>query len=693
MKKVVKILIFIVLPLFAAAQNTVSGKLKNALKAAKTDSLRRELLVKLVYYYAESDREASLKYLEQGIVLDAKNGKTINLAGDLGFKGYELTHQQKLPEAYSYLQQAKMLAEDPANETRFWKSKTNPPNLNYRLYILASIHNELGLLMGATGNIDQKIAEHRQVIAIMGERGDPGLLGLANLNLASVYNSLGKLDSALLLSKKAVVFFERSDKKTYISMAYTTIASIYYKEGDTAQMLEFCRKAETMSVAQNNLTTLNSVYQLLSGYYIGVKSPDSSLFYARKAMGVSRLMGANDKSADDELLYRSYRLNHKPDSTTKYLALALAARDSSYDATVKNLADFQKLSFKTQIKLNNLENEKELARTRNRIYWFLSAIVFLAVISFVFYRNSRQKQKANTLLSEQKEEIAAQRDHLGNALENLKKAQNQLVQAEKMASLGELTAGIAHEIQNPLNFVNNFSEVSAEMIDELGEELDKGDVDEAKAIAGDIKQNLEKIRHHGKRADSIVKGMLEHSRTSAGQKEPTDLNKLADEYLRLAYHGLRAKDKSFNADLVTDFDERLPMVSVIGQDIGRVLLNLFNNAFYAVHQKEKAAGPNYKPEVSIATRVSGDNVLITVKDNGGGIPENIRDKIMQPFFTTKATGEGTGLGLSLSYDIVVKGHGGSIDVISKEGEGAKFILILPLQAMFEFKQKARILGT
>ncbi len=247
-----------------------------------------------------------------------------------------------------------------------------------------------------------------------------------------------------------------------------------------------------------------------------------------------------------------------------------------------------------------------------------------------------------------------------------------------MASLGELTAGIAHEIQNPLNFVNNFSEVNAELIDEMEQEIEKGDLAGIKAIALDIKENEKKINMHGKRADFIVKGMLQHSRTNTGEKQPTNINVLADEFLKLSYHGLRAKDKSFNAEMVTHFDEKMPKVNIAQQDIGRVLLNLFNNAFYAVNQKQKAAGTGYKPEVTVSTSAEKNNLIITVKDNGNGIPQNIVDKIYQPFFTTKPTGEGTGLGLSLSYDIVVKGHGGSIQVNSVEGQGSEFIIQLPV---------------
>ncbi|MEP7253209.1 MAG: ATP-binding protein, partial [Ginsengibacter sp.] len=283
-------------------------------------------------------------------------------------------------------------------------------------------------------------------------------------------------------------------------------------------------------------------------------------------------------------------------------------------------------------------------------------------------------------------EIKSQKEETEKALTKLKEAQSQLVQSEKMASLGELTAGIAHEIQNPLNFVNNFSDVNTELIEELKNELQTGSKEEAISIANDIKENERKINHHGKRADAIVKNMLQHSRISTGQKEPTDINALADEYLRLSYHGMRAKDKEFNATIKTDFDEAIGKINVIPQDIGRVLLNLYNNAFYAVNEKTKQQPNGYDPVISVTTKKLNDKVEIGVKDNGNGIPQNIVDKIFQPFFTTKPTGQGTGLGLSLSYDII-KAHGGDIRVESKEvrhddpvgwGEGSEFIIQLPL---------------
>jgi signal transduction histidine kinase len=260
----------------------------------------------------------------------------------------------------------------------------------------------------------------------------------------------------------------------------------------------------------------------------------------------------------------------------------------------------------------------------------------------------------------------------------LQAAQQQLIQSEKMASLGELTAGIAHEIQNPLNFVNNFSEVCSELIDEMAEEIKKGNTEDAQAIAAEIKMSLEKITFHGKRAEGIVKSMLQHSRTSTGRKEPTDINALADEYLRLAYHGMRAKDKSFNAAMKTDFDESIGLVKIISQDIGRAVLNLITNAFYAVNEKKKLHPDKYEPTVTVTTKKTGDKVEIVVKDNGTGIPQKALDKIFQPFFTTKPTGQGTGLGLSLSYDIVTNSHGGELKVETRDGEYTCFSIILPV---------------
>jgi signal transduction histidine kinase len=370
---------------------------------------------------------------------------------------------------------------------------------------------------------------------------------------------------------------------------------------------------------------------------------------------------SNMKMIGAGFLRRVFEIRHQLDSAYYYSSM-----EADFKAVIFNQNNnnkIQALAFKENLRSYEEERKKAAYRNQLRLYALLGGLGVFLTIATILYINNRLRQKTN-------KELEA-------TLSNLRATQSQLIQSEKMASLGELTAGIAHEIQNPLNFVNNFSEVSSELVNEMNIEMDKGNTEDAKLIARDLKQNLEKINHHGKRAGDIIKGMLQHSRSSTGKKELTDINKLTDEYLRLAYHGLRVKNKSFNATIKTDFDETIGNINIIPQDIGRVVLNLINNAFYAVSTKAStSADGGYEPTVSVSTKKVGDKVLISVKDNGNGIPQKVLDKIFQPFFTTKPTGQGTGLGLSLSYDIV-KAHGGELKVETREGEGSKFIINLP----------------
>ena len=306
---------------------------------------------------------------------------------------------------------------------------------------------------------------------------------------------------------------------------------------------------------------------------------------------------------------------------------------------------------------------------------FFCCVAIIGLLRLLTRYRTRHLLKENAVLGQK---ISERTEALNISLENLKQTQSQLIQAEKMASIGELTAGIAHEIQNPLNFVNNFSEVNTELIDDVIKALDAGDTTEAKNYLKDLEMNMGKITFHGKRADAIVKGMLLHSRVNSGLKIPTNINTLTDEYLRLSYHGLRARDKSFNAQFVMDFDENTGEIMMVQQDIGRVLLNLFNNAFYSVTEKKKLATGHYEPTVLVSTKKKKEAIEIRIRDNGQGIPNKIIDKIYQPFFTTKPAGQGTGLGLSLSYDIITKEHGGKIDVQTKENEYTEFIIELPV---------------
>ena len=367
----------------------------------------------------------------------------------------------------------------------------------------------------------------------------------------------------------------------------------------------------------------------------------------------------NLKLAGAGFLRQLYDTLNQKDSAYYYSMMEAEINSQIFSQANKNKV--QSLIFNEQLRSVEEKNKEVAYRNKLKQYGLLAGLGMVLFISFILFRNNRQKQKTNKVLEK--------------TLSDLKSTQTQLIQSEKMASLGELTAGIAHEIQNPLNFVNNFSEVNQELISEMIEEVEKGNTAEVKAIAKDIKENEEKINHHGKRADAIVKGMLQHSRSSSGVKEPTDINALCDEYLRLSYHGLRAKDKSFNAKFETDFDNSIGNINIISQDIGRVVLNLLTNAFYAVDEKKKSGIENYEPTVSISTKKINDKIEIRVTDNGNGIPQKVLDKIFQPFFTTKPTGQGTGLGLSLSYDIV-KAHGGEIKVETKEGEGTAFTIQL-----------------
>jgi C4-dicarboxylate-specific signal transduction histidine kinase len=361
-------------------------------------------------------------------------------------------------------------------------------------------------------------------------------------------------------------------------------------------------------------------------------------------------------------LAQVYKAKGTKDSAFKYTELSYAIKDSIFSAEKDRAV--QRIAFEAQLKEEELRANQIEYNSKVQLSVLITGLLVLFLITAILWRNNRQKQKAKAKIEQ--------------AYTELKATQAQLIQKEKMASLGELTAGIAHEIQNPLNFVNNFSEVSVELIDDLKKEAAEGNSAEVIVLANEVADNLQKVVSHGKRADSIVKGMLLHARASTGKKEPVNLKYLTDEYLRLAYQGSRAKDKAFSARIETSFDETIGQVNVVPQDIGRVLLNLFSNALYAVAEKKKKLNGTFEPTVSVSTKREGDSVVIAVKDNGIGMPPTVSEKIFQPFFTTKPTGEGTGLGLSLSYDIITKGHGGELRVESREGEGSEFLVQLPI---------------
>jgi signal transduction histidine kinase len=590
--------------------------------------------------------------------------------------------------------------------------------------ILPSILNNMGIVSMNQGNYTTALDKFYSALNIAEANHDKMLLGSILNNIAIIHFFQGKMQEAETDYKKMMAIAEEMADTVGIILAYNNIGEVNLEQKNNSQALQNLTVAYRLAAIINSPEMLVATTKNLGIVYARLDSIPKAINYFETAIKLSKQQG--NMASSCKALIELAKVQNKNAMLRPALANGLEAlqmattmgqaqllRDANetVSATYEALGQGEKaLQHYQQFKiysdsLKNIAGEraaanyqaeyefskKELVFQRQTlqqrwiIFSTLACLLSLALIVFIINRNRKRLNLANKLLQHTNEVINVEKLKVEETLGELKATQTRLIHAEKMASLGELTAGIAHEIQNPLNFVNNFSEVSNELIDEMKEALSKGNYGDADAIADDVQQNLQKINHHGKRADAIVKGMLQHSRGSSGAtKEPTDINKLADEYARLAYQGLRAKDKQFNATLKTDFDESIGLVNIIPQDIGRVLLNLFTNAFYAVDEKRKSLCPplgvaGYEPTVAVSTKKTNNKVEITITDNGSGIPKNIVNKIFQPFFTTKPTGLGTGLGLSLAYDIV-KVHGGEISVESMEGQGTDFVVSLPCTA-------------
>ena len=543
--------------------------------------------------------------------------------------------------------------------SRFEKRKDN--------YGIMYAYLQIGLAFTNSGDLNQSNYYYKKIILLAEPVLDKTVLSAAYNTIGSNLNGLGKLDSAFFYSNEAVRYATEANDSINLAFAVGTLGEYYTARKDYNKAIPLIKRSIQISEAIHLDNSIGFGLNDLAQIFLEKKQHDSCIYYARKALQFARERGfKNHVQRAYDYLYQAYENTNTKDSANKYFRLATITKDSLY--STQKTRQTQAIDFREQSRKQQAEQQNIEFKNTVRMYAMLAVIVIFILIAYLLYINNRNRQKANTILHQQKEVLQS-------TIAELKSTQAQLIQSEKMASLGELTAGIAHEIQNPLNFVNNFSEVNKELLVEMNEEMEKENYDEVKAIAKDITENEAKINHHGKRADGIVKGMLQHSRSSNATKEPTNINKLADEYLRLAYHGLRAKDKSFNATLKTDYDETIVSIYVIPQDIGRVILNLITNAFYVVDEKKKLGIEGYEPTVSINTKRVKDKVEIKVTDNGNGIPQNIVDKIFQPFFTTKPTGQGTGLGLSMSYDIV-KAHGGELNVETNEGEGTTFSFYL-----------------
>ncbi len=638
-----------------AQTKEATDSLQHQLAIAKDDTSRIKAQIALCLLYRLGNTDSSLIYGEQAF----QSAQQINyLSGQilaLSFMCIVTEQQGNLPKSLELGFKALQLAEEHHLES-----------------LAGGALDGIGEAYIILKDYPKALTYLRTYISIVEPTNDEGL-AYAFFDMGVAFDGMNQFDSANLYEEKAIKTFQKYNREE--PLVYQTLGDVAVKSGKPGEALNFYQKSLQIALKNNERRASATAYNKIAAFYKKQNQPDSAIDYAGKGLEESKLISQKKTILDAAALLSELYEQKDTKESLRYLKVADAYKDTLFGAA--NIEAIQTLVAQEE------EHQKEIAvakisyQNKMKQYALFAGLGILFLIAIILYRNNRQKQKANIFLQQQKEEIDIQKNRAEKTLNELKLTQSQLIQSEKMASLGELTAGIAHEIQNPLNFVNNFSEVSNELIDEINEAIEKGDSEEVKIILNDVRQNLEKINHHGKRADAIVKGMLQHSRTSTGIKEPTDINALCDEYLRLSYHGLRAKDKSFNADFKTDFDNSIGKINIVPQDIGRVLLNLINNAFYAVNERQKITKEKYQPTVFLSSKKTGDKVILTVKDNGNGIPKKIVDKIFQPFFTTKPTGEGTGLGLSLSYDII-KAHGGEIKVESKEAEGTEFIILLPI---------------
>lgn len=644
MKKALQFIFLFLLQLNVAAQSQYSDSLRKELENyTKKDSL---LVLKIAHY------ASSLRQLNPA--------KAIELYENAIITARELDWLKPIP--FFYLAKADIHAKAEKYDAAIsnYLAALKVSEGNHDMQPVFEIHFYLSEAYRMMADFEQS-ALHAQMAleTAINARNNEKILS-AQFILAGAYANRNMWDSAsTLLETTMKMAIEQ--KNEYMQEQVNSVRADHLIETKKfKEALSLYNANLQFQYRTNNVNGIAWVYSVLAMIYAELNNKDSAYAHADSALAVSirfnlkkELKDAYDAQFFCRNKFGDYKIALKYRLLYDSIYLANFNLDAGKKAERARMEMLQERK-DAEAQVEKLKREAQLKNTRNFLLGILGLFV---VIAGFLYWNNRQKQKANNIIEK--------------AYQQLKSTQAQLIQSEKMASLGELTAGIAHEIQNPLNFVNNFSEVSNELLDEMMEEVVKGNYEDVKAIVNDLKQNLQKINHHGKRAEGIVKGMLQHSRTSSGTKELTDLNVLADEYLRLAYHGLRAKDKNFNADFKMDLDSSLPKVEVIPQDIGRVLLNLINNAFQACTNHS-----TLNPLVIVTTKKLSERIQISVKDNGPGIPSSILDKIFQPFFTTKPTGQGTGLGLSLSYDIV-KAHGGELKVDTKEGVGSTFIMELP----------------
>ncbi|GGF26958.1 ATP-binding protein [Hymenobacter cavernae] len=557
----------------------------------------------------------------------------------------------------------------------------------------AGDHATQAQLQFVLGSIYVKLENYQEALPVLqatlrnGEKlGDEYVVAATLELLGNTYQMLKDWPKALTYFRRAVQLNQRLGDVRSATGNEAKVAELYEQQGSYKQALMHGFRARNSARANKDTYNLPAAELTLAKVYLASGNVDSAIILARRSFDISQRTHSNEYLRNaSNVLAQAYARRRDFAQAYRYQSLWVAYRDSVSGEETQRKTSALRYGYeldKKQAQIALLNKKRQLQR--QQLYGLLAGLGGVLLLAGLLLRNILLKQRINQHLKEKNSQIAAQRDALDRTLVELRATQNQLVQREKMASLGELTAGVAHEIQNPLNFVTNFSDLNAELMTELGEELAKeplsvGGKEAIDQLMQDLAQNHTKIHQHGRRADRIVKSMLEHSRASQGQRQATNLNALVEESLRLAYHGEQVRNKEFQATLTTKLDPGLEAMQVVPQDLSRVLLNLLTNAFYAVAEKRRQEGEGFQPEVCVQTQRTDKHVCIRVRDNGNGIPAAVREKIFQPFFTTKPTGEGTGLGLSLSYDIVTKGHGGTLSVESQEGQGTEFTICLPAE--------------
>jgi len=648
-KKIKLFLIFLLFSMnIAAQQNINEDSLKAIINENKEDTDTYNALMRLAVFY---NNDSYFRYAEQALALAKKTGDQEREAYSLLIIGTSVI---------DYIQSVQKLT----NALSIYETLKDSLKICIVKLPLQATYREAGdfrnaLYHALTG---LKIAEVHQVKGDLGIFPGHRLEPLFLSEIGQTYILMNQPDSALIYVNKAVELNELFNGFTYEFPIYL-LATIQRMKGEYPQALINYRRSKLLAVQNGFAGDTLQIFSGMASLFTKTGKTDSTLHYANivtKSWDLGNSERKNILEAVDNLA-TVYRLTGNKDSIIKYAELNQKLKDSFYG--VDKDREIQNIAFNERLTKEKLLASQAKYRSRVQVYGLSAGLCALLIIAVLLWRSNQNKQKSKA--------------EIEKAYAELKATQTQLIQSEKMASLGELTAGIAHEIQNPLNFVNNFSEVNKELMIEMKDEIDKGNMGGVRSLAKDIIDNEEKINHHGKRADAIVKGMLQHSRTSEGLKEPADINALADEYLRLSFHGFRAREKTFNVTIKTDFDQTIGKINMVAQDIGRVLLNLYNNAFYSVSEKKKQNPENYEPLVAVSTKKLQDKIEIVVRDNGGGISPQILNKIFQPFFTTKPAGAGTGLGLSLSYD-TVRSHGGILKAESKEGEDTAFTIDLPV---------------